>query len=449
MKKSCVLKTLFSIFSAIVIIGCNHDVDPEISGLEGLRISLSVDELSQEEADLRIRHNGDAGLLWYYFLTEDFDTDATTLFTRELEKTLDFQDDQLIAFKGQNRSVTVSNLASSTEYRVVAAILSGSGKVVSNVADLVFRTMRNPEDFWVNDNWNISYNGRSYDNTEAGVECFKCETSDTLSFVPVVLTKSDFENTYGGNIRECFESYVEYRNSENVKWNRVVSAQDTIRVQDRLRHGEYVAFMMGIDSLGVLSGYYAKKEITIDQEEHLDTYAAWLGEWTVSGQCDGQEIVYNIRIEEDEANLYYNMYGWESTTAKYYQYVTETYPITMYFERSTGKAYVISSFIARLGADDEGMVPMVYLYGNMDSEEGVTPINIENKRLACFHFDGSTPRISAEEYSAYDSYGNHYTGFYKSFSFSYTLTGYEWVGFAPLTEGSKVPNLAGIKIQRP
>lgn len=447
MKNNLKISRILTIMALCVLslTACENGLDVD-KPTDEVDVTLSVDQLFQEKAHIRVRHTGDKDLFWFYYLTEDLDSDAYALINEELSETLDFYG-EIIGNLGVNKSITFENLLARTNYRVIAAAITPDGQVCSNVAELVFCTLRDPDVFYLNENWNISYLKRaaSEEDPDVETEYFATTSSDSLTYYPFIVLKSDFEGTYGSNLRNCFESYVNFRNSENIKWNRVLMKADSVLTQDRLRSNDYVAFMMGIDEEGSLTGYYSKKDITIEQETASEDYSRWLGEWTVSGTAwDNTPKTYDIEIKADENNLYYKMYGWEGDiNSGYYTNVPKDFPITLYFEKSTGNAYVVSEY---LGEPEEDV--LFYIYGNGYINESITPINIENLKVARFSYVNGMPHLTPEEYAVYDAAGNYLKDEYFSFSYCYTLRGYEYVGFAPFTADSKVPNLMGIKIEK-
>lgn len=409
-------------------------------------LKLSVDQLSQNKAHIRVRHNGDGNQFWFSFVTDDLTSDATELFESELNASLDFYG-QINANVGVNKSVQFANLTARSDYRVIAAAINPDGTRCSNVATVEFTTMRNLNDFFENENWEISYVRREASESDPNLkkEVFEITSTDSLTYYPFVVLKEDFANLYNSDKQKCFESYVEFRNQENIRWSKAVMVADTTYRQDRLRAGDYFVFMMGIDKEGELTGHYAYEELTLRQEQQLPAYSQWIGRWSISGTTfDNMQKNYEIEIRADENNLYYNMYGWESDVDHdYYDNVPQDFPIPLYFEETTGKAYVTSTF---LGEPQEDV--LFYIYGNAMINEKVTPINIENKKVACFEMVGDKPFLSAEQFSVYDDAGEYLNDDYFSFGYCYTLRGFEYVGFAPFTADSKVIVLSGVEITK-
>lgn len=442
---------IFNLFVAILSVcvltlsSCENEFDVKESASD-IVVTLSVDEIFQEKAFVRVRHNGTGDNVWFCFLTDDLKSDATALLNQELRSTLDFYG-EIMGNQGVNKSILMPNLNARTEYRAIAAGITASGKICTNVAEVVFCTKRDPSDFFINENWSIDYKERVTSQEDSNVESerFEIKCSDSLTFYPFIVLKDEFENMYNNDVRTCFESYVAFRNSENIRWSKAIMQADTLHTIDRLRSNKYIAFMMGIDAEGELTGYYSKKDVEIKQELQTVEYAKWLGEWTVTGKAwDNTDKSYDINIVADENNLYYKMYGWEGdNTSGYYTTVPDDLPIPLYFEKSTGNAYVVSADLGVSGED-----ALFFVYGNAKINDSITPINIENLRVARFTYVNDMPYLTPETYSVYDDYGIHHNGNYVSFSYCYTLRGFEYVGFAPFTPDSKVPDLAGVKIEK-
>lgn len=447
MKNTRIFNLLLVAVSACVfaLSSCNKELDDNAATGQVV-VKLSVDELFQEKAEIRVRHNGSSDQFWFSFITEDLTSEAEDLFVAELNETLDVYGG-IEGNVGVNKRVVFSNLAPRRAYRVIAAAITSKAVICSNVAELDFTTKRRPDDFFVNENWKIEYTRREVSEVDQNVESelFTITSSDSLTFCPFVVLKEDFKNLYNENVHECFESYVDFRNSENVRWARAIMVADTTYTEDRLRSNDYIAFMMGIDKEGVLSGHYAKTEFTLEQETPTAEYNNWLGKWLISGETyDNTKKIYEVTIEAEENNLYYKMYGWEGDiTDGYYTSVPTDFPISLYFEKSTGKAYVVSGFIGEPGDD-----ALFYLYGNAFINDKVVPIDIVNLKVASFSYIDGKPYLSPEKYSVYDAAGNHLTGQYSSFSYCYTLRGFEYVGYAPFTPDSRVPELLGVKIEK-
>lgn len=273
----------------------------------------------------------------------------------------------------------------------------------------------------------------------------------TDTYVPCLLLKSDFEASYRGNLRACFEDYVAFRNLQHVKWPNVVTAEACEHLEDRLRHGDYIVFMIGIDAEGELTGWYARLDITIEQEKATDAYRRWIGKWELKGTCGEQNITYQVEIAPDENNLYYRMYGWEADTATdYFADLPSHRPILLYFEKSSGDAYVVSEEIADLEDPTLAEFYDFFVYGCVEidyyGEMTEVPVDIPNIKIARFSLVNDDRAKVAPEIFSFDLNGVHYEAPFLYFNYSYISLLYQ--GLVPVTVDSVVPRISTMTLSR-
>jgi hypothetical protein len=357
---------------------------------------------------------------------------------------------------GTNKNITLNDLQPKTSYRVIAARILSTGKITGEVAELTFVTLRDPSKFEVNPEWQIVYKGREADKEDENldVEVFACTVGESAeSYVPCVITKEDFSVYYKEDHRKCFEDYVAFRNAENVKWPNVILTEDYEHIENRLRHDDYILFMVGVDASGELTGYYAQTECKIEQEVATDAYRKWIGKWTLKGKCNGKDITYQVEISPEENNLYYRMSGWESTTASgYFEGLPSLLPICLWFEKSTGNAYVVSEVFPDL--EDPRMAERYdfYLYGcvNIESNGEMADMVIvaDNVKIAKFVLTSDSRAVAYPEKSEfYDSTGARYEEPFAYFNYSYIIaTIYD--GLVPVTTDMLVPRIDTITLER-
>ena len=77
---------------------------------------------------------------------------------------------------------------------------------------------------------------------------------------------------------------------------------------DALRHGNWYAFIIGVDINNKLTGEYAYKYFTVKEETATDEYNKWLGKWRVTDN----QYTYDLTVTKKEANYIYNVSGWET-----------------------------------------------------------------------------------------------------------------------------------------
>jgi len=446
------VKFILSTALAVCLSGCTENIEPEIS-YDEVKVSLRLDQTFQEKAYVRLNHDGAAEDYWYYVVTQDMETEAEAILKASLQFILETEG-EIVANVGTNRNITLDGLEPKTSYKVVASRILPDGTPTGNVAELVFTTLRDPDVFESHPSWNISYKERrvSEDDPDTETEVFECAVGGSEdTYVPCLLSKDDFTRAYGGNLRACFEDYVAFRNLENVKWPNVIKSEPCEYTEDRLRHGEYILFMIGIDDEGGLTGYYSRTDCTIVQEEATDAYRRWVGRWTLSGRCGDQTISYPVEIAPDENNLYYRMYGWESTSAdEYFKTLPEQLPLLLYFEKSTGFAYVVSEELADLPDETLAEFYDFYLYGCVEIEYNgamtEVPVDVANLRIARFSLTDDNHASVLPEVFSFDLNGVHYDAPFLYFNYSYISMMYN--ALAPVTADSFVPRISTMTLER-
>ena len=449
-------KIFYSIICCVVMscaAGCIENQETMLPE-DDVIVTLRVDEVFKEKAFVRLNHDGLQDDFWFHVMTEDLTSDPVALLQDAIAESMDANEGKLSVRQGTNTNLTFDNLKPKTEYRVIVSRVLADGSMTGNVAELVFKTLRDLDVFEVHPDWKIEYKERrvSKDDVNEESEVFSCVVGDSEdTYIPCLLSKADFEKSYGNSLRACFEDYVAFRNLEHVKWPEVVCDEDIEHIEDRLRSGEYVVFMVGVDAEGVLTGYYAMEEFVIRQEVATDAYRKWVGRWTLSGICGDKTITYPIEIKADENNLYYRMYGWESTSASgYLEEVPVQLPVLLYFEKSSGSAYVVSEELPDLPS--LAGIYYFYFYGCIEIEyDGVmtaVPVDVPNLRLARFTMnDAGTRAYAAPERFVFDMNGVHYDSEFIYFSYSYIFPAI-YQGLVPVTTDSVVPRIASIVLEK-
>ena len=457
-----ILRPIIAGVVMLFAIGCIENQD--IKGPEGddVILSLRIDEVFKEKAYVRLNHDGSLEECWFHLLTEDLQTDAIEVLEDSLSKILDAGENVQVQ-KGVNKNLTFENLKAKTEYRVIASIINQDGSLAGNVAELRFKTLRDLDVFEEHPSWKIEYKERrvSKDDADQESEIFSCSVGDSKdTYVPCLLSKADFKNSYNDNLRSCFEDYVAFRNQENVKWHNVVLAEDCEHVEDRLRSGDYLVFMVGIDSLGTLTGYYAKEEFAIKQDPASAEYRAWIGKWNLKGVAGDKEVVYEVEIKPEENNLYLRMYGWENATASQGFEDFTAIPaagedqnhlsVLLYFSKATNDVYIVSEELAPI--PDYAGIYYFYLYGCIEVDyEGVmtpVPVDIPNMRIARFSLNAAKNRATATpEPFIMDVGGMHYDTEFIYFNYSYIFPAV-YQGLVPVTLDTAVPKISSLVLEK-
>lgn len=363
-----VILKLLLVLPFFAFLGCEQEQDNSVVKKEDVSIMLDVDQVSLESANIRVRHNGSVDVLWVYMNTDDLESDPLLLIEDKIENDLKLTG-ELVANKGQNKSVTVMPLEAKCYYRFICtAIDEVTGKPCGDIAEITYRTQRDPAVFEKNNSWTIRLGDRTVNNEDKmEYDNFICESDDDETYVVVTIKEIDLEFYYKNDLRSFFEDYHSsfgYAEGDS-KWRNVLNEGDITWSEQRLRSGDWTAYMIGIDSDGELSGLYQTLDFTIEQEVASEEYNRWVGTWSVSDK-NGMDM-FEIQIIPSENNMWYYMGGWESTNI--YQYDTSDPSLMpeLYFDKSTGKLYFISQYINTLDTGGETLdfyFTGTFTYGN-------------------------------------------------------------------------------------
>ena len=262
----------------------------------------------------------------------------------------------------------MSALQAKSYYRFIcSAIDEVTGLPYGDVAEITYRTRRDPSVFEMNDSWTISRGERTMNNQDkTEYDNFVCESDDEQTYVVLTLKDSDFEYYYKNDLRSLFEDYQSSFGFEegSSKWKSVLSSGDITWSEQRLRSGDWTAYMIGIDSDGELSGLYQLLQFTVEQEVASAEYNRWLGTWTVS---DAGEALFDIEIIPSENNMWYYMGGWESTNIYQFDTYDPALMPELFFDKETGKMLFISQYVNTMVSGSETMdfyFTGTFTYGN-------------------------------------------------------------------------------------
>ena len=362
-----ILKLLFAL-SFTAFLGCEKQDDVHVSQKGEVAIVLDVDQVSLESASIRVRHNGPEDFLWVYMNTSDLESDASSLIASKIAKDLELTG-EILASKGQNKSLTMSALEAKSYYRFIcSAIDDETGLPYGKASEITYRTRRDPSVFERNSSWTISRGDRLLNNQDKmEYDNFICESDDDQTYVVLTIKDSDFEYYYKSDLRALFEDYQSSFGFEegSSKWKSVLSSGDIIWPEQRLRSGEWTVYMIGIDSDGELSGLYQEFQFTVEQETATNEYNRWLGTWMVSDK-NGDDL-FEIQIIPSENNMWYYMAGWESANIFGFDTYDPALMPELFFDKETGNMFFISQYVNTMVSGNESVdfyFTGTFTYGN-------------------------------------------------------------------------------------
>lgn len=368
MKFNVILKVLIAGIMLSSFAGCEKAPVQGMETADEVSIMLDVDKVNLESVSVRVRHDGAADMLWVYMLTPDLETPAIQLIEEKIAAELQLSG-EIVVYTGKNKSVFLSGLLPKSYYRFICASLDPvTGKTAGDVAEIQFRTRRDPSVFEVNDNWSIALGDRVISNVDQmEYDNFICSSSDDEYYVMLPIKTSDFEYYYRSDIRSLFEDYVsDFGLQEgDSKWKDIVKEGKSTWSEQRLRSGDWIIFMIGLDQTGELTGLYQKMLLTVEQEAATQEYDRWIGTWTVSDK-NGQSL-FDIAIIPSENNMWYYMGGWESTNIYRFDTFDPALMPELFFDKASGKLCFVSQYVNTMVTDTESLdfyFSGTFTYGN-------------------------------------------------------------------------------------
>ena len=400
MKSVITLKSLLICLISLVLGGCAEKLtgEEQVALNEKIEFILREDAIYLQTASIRVKHNGPESTQWVYMNTEDLTTDADQLISDRVKIESDLTD-QIVSQNKTNISLNLKNLEAKQTYRlIVKAIDPQSGRLYGKVAELVYKTRRDPDVWEINDSWSVTRKSERTQGIAEGssevieYENFECKSSDEESYIVLTLSKDDFNNykkedDHKDKIRTIFEDYHSDMSAMD-DYEDYILKGNTIWKEQRLRSGDYVTFMIGVDEDGELSGLYKKADVTIAQETPTDGYNKWLGWWEIS--FSNGHAPWNVYIDALDANMWYLSIGWEPEAISEQVY---NMGLKLYYDKSSEKIYFISQEVAT--ADDG---TSIHYYGTFPYGTYQTVLDVDNVRLAeakITDLQGSQAKISA------------------------------------------------------
>ena len=381
---------------------------------DDFRFILSEDVINLNTASIRIKHNGSFDAMWVYMQTSDLVSDADALIAERVSNEYQFTE-QIVARTGNNISLAFNGLDAKQRYRIIVKAIDKDGNLYGKAASLIFKTRRNPDVWEVNDNWSLTRKEERTSKVIAGsteeqeYENYECKSKDQESYIILTLSMTDYQNYKKAEghkdvKRTLFEDFYSDFMQQNDYKSKILKG-DKVWTEERLRSGEYVAFMIGLDEDNELSGLYKESRITIEPEEPTEGYNKWKGWWEIS--FEGNNNPWTIYIDELDPNMWLSSIGWEP------EYIVEdvtNMPVKLYYSKSTGDVYLVSQEVAS-GSDGS----TIYYYGTFPYSTYQTVLDFENVRVAKANF---TNLASTE--AVIDGLGMYLTGV-GDIEFNYSL----------------------------
>lgn len=228
--------------------------------------------------------------------------------------------------------------------------------------------------------WVISYDGRQ---TVDGQRVEVISVSDVpsgTSYLVSVINRANF-SSYEADLLAFFKDELK------AAGDYIYTGNTQTVLFDPFRHGTWYAFIIGLDKNLELSGEYAYRKFTVEEEEATEEYKSWLGNWTVSKG----NVSYPITVSQEEANFVYRVDGWEtgSSIDQWNGTVMNQEYIETFFDN--GCMFFTSQFIQTYDDENLGTLDELFLgqidYDGINYVQGLYIIPTEGIDVAAAYMD--------------------------------------------------------------
>ncbi len=235
--------------------------------------------------------------------------------------------------------------------------------------------------------WSIRYVARedwvNDDGSVDRVEHFNLKYNGSGYYIIRLVRPEDFKSAYENDAAGFFtyesETLLKDAEADNVKFYQYTDEVFTRTITDvyfnRLRSGNWIAFLIELDGGGHATGDYAEVSFSIQQEVATEAFNRWLGSWRVSNGLVG----YDLDISSIDNNFIYKIEGWEQGPAVSFQMDQEY--LEGEFYAPNGFLYIVSQYLGTYDDDNLGTVDELFM-GNIFDSGGITLITDEGLDLA-------------------------------------------------------------------
>ena len=238
--------------------------------------------------------------------------------------------------------------------------------------------------------WTVSYYGKTIYNGQVTDAATVVSTSNDTYLQPIFISKADYESRGLKAIIEedyaIWEYTLEYYGGMYT-WEDFLYDASGAYIVEYLEDTstEYYALVYGVDTDGVLTGYYALSDSFYPEEITVDEgYNKWLGTWRIE---DASGVGYDVVISEAVAGATYAMTGWQSDDVV--KSFGQEYPVSLTYD-SESQSLMFAA--GQLGTYDAG-----YVYFLGTSEDGQLVSGNYNIASASFEDGGNTAKVTPTE----------------------------------------------------
>ena len=242
--------------------------------------------------------------------------------------------------------------------------------------------------------WTVSYDGKTIYNGQVTDAVTVVSTSNDTYLPPIYISKANYESRGLKAIIEedyaIWEYTLEYYGGMYTWEDFLYDASGAYIVDYLDTSTEYYFLVYGVDTDGVLTGYYALSDSCYPEEITVDEgYNKWLGTWRIE---DASGVGYDVVISEAVAGATYAMTGWQSDDVV--KSFGQEYPVFLTYD-SESQSLMFAAGL--LGTYDAG-----YVYFLGTSEDGRLVSGNYNIASASFEDGGNTAKVTPMEVALSD-----------------------------------------------
>lgn len=288
--------------------------EPKVELNQNLDFTLEVVSVEANVAKVKVTTNGSTSDTWYGFCTSEVSKSEGELIQAEVAAML--AEGKVSGLKKQTTTtVTLRGLEPQTDYKYVVFGLSSEGEVYGMYKSVNFTTARGEVEFKVNPAWTVAYQGAgTINDTNYEHTVVVTSTDANLYFITAVTAQEYLNSGIKAVAEQNLQDYKDYINEFNAANGTNYKVADILFQGNGIDAfmfdpGDWYAVAVGVDESGELTGLYAQSEvITIAEEEATPAYAAWLGDWTVTGS---NGITQEVTFSKFISNQSFLMSGYE------------------------------------------------------------------------------------------------------------------------------------------
>lgn len=346
-------------FAAIAIcIGCDNE---GVSVNGNFNASITIENITETTAKVKVIHNGEKSDSWYGLLTQDLETDEATLVKNTVKAYL--MGEGIEGLHSSNRYVElIEGLTPGSAYRYIVFGMTEKGATYGKIASATFSTLDygevDTELMKYNDSWLVQYTGAGTLYEQQYDHIISVLSNDQNPYT-ITIVEADKYNPEGlmqlaTDLREAMIEYIDYYNSANGTSYSFADLLYTGNGADAfdLDAGEYRAVVLGYTYTGEISGLYAVSEpFEAKMPIASEAYKSWLGTWTITGANNVESI---IELTAGKPNRDYYMTGWEGF---------KQWPVKVDYESSLNSIFFSSQLVAEDVQVTETQRGDIYFFG--------------------------------------------------------------------------------------